>query len=194
MSVGVARRVKCDLLYIRQGFRGREEAGYHRCVSLISAITWPALCSACGQKQRSDDANNGWRSRRTRSKAKEEAAGRHLEHVGGLLAPLGHVLGLGQQVGEQARSVELAHQLALEAVLDVVDQEVHDGLGHTGGEKTSRPPRRTKKRGAVVSAMRQQARPAGPATPTARLPARQPWALSAVRNQADGPGLGGRGY
>lgn len=148
MSVRVARRVKCDLLYIRQGLRGgrrREEAGYHMCVSRISAITWPALCSACGQKQWRDDANNGWRSSRRRGRqAKEEAARRHLEHVGGLLAPLGHVLGLGQQIGEQARSVELAHQLALEAVLDVVDQEVHDGLGHAGGEKIRWPPRRRK--------------------------------------------------
>lgn len=61
-----------------------------------------------------------------------EGRGGHLEHVGGLVAPLGHVLGLGQQVVEEAGLVELADELALEAVLDVVDQEVHDGLGHAG--------------------------------------------------------------
>lgn len=56
--------------------------------------------------------------------------GCHLEHVGGLLAPLGHVLRLGQQIVEEARFVELPDELALEAVLHVVDQEVHHGLGH----------------------------------------------------------------
>lgn len=59
---------------------------------------------------------------------------RYLQHVGRLLAPLGHVLRLGQQVVEEARLVELADQLALEAVLDVVDQEVHHRLGHAAVE------------------------------------------------------------
>lgn len=61
---------------------------------------------------------------------KTGAARSHLEHVGGLLAPLGHVLRLGQQIVEEARFVELPDELALEAVLHVVDQEVHHGLGN----------------------------------------------------------------
>lgn len=59
----------------------------------------------------------------------------YLQHVGCLLAPLGHVLRLGQQVIEEARLVELADQLALETVLDVVDQEVHHCLGHAMAEE-----------------------------------------------------------
>ena len=56
----------------------------------------------------------------------------YLEHVGSLEAPLGHVLGLGEQVVQQARLVQLPHQLALQAVLHVVHQEVHHRLGDTG--------------------------------------------------------------
>lgn len=98
--------------------------GYHRCVSLISAMTWPALRSAWGQEQANENEEEEEQGGRE---------GRHLEHVGGLLAPLGHVLGLSQQAVEKAGAVELADELALEAVLDVVDQEVHDGLGHAAG-------------------------------------------------------------
>lgn len=60
--------------------------------------------------------------------------GCHLEHVGGLLAPLCHVLRLSQQVVEEARFVELPNELALEAVLHVVDQEVHHGLGNAAAQ------------------------------------------------------------
>lgn len=58
----------------------------------------------------------------------------YLQHISRLFAPLGHVLRLGQQVVEEARLVELADQLALEAVLNVVDQEVHHRLGHAAAE------------------------------------------------------------
>lgn len=58
----------------------------------------------------------------------------YLQHVGGLLAPLGHVLRLSQQIVEEARFIQLANKLALEAVLHMVDQEVHHCLRHTAAE------------------------------------------------------------
>lgn len=68
----------------------------------------------------------------------------YLQHVGSLLAPLGHVLRFSQQIVEEARFIQLANKLALEAVLHMVDQEVHHCLRHTaveGGGEEHRPNR-----------------------------------------------------
>lgn len=59
----------------------------------------------------------------------------YLEHVGSLLASLGHILRLGQQVVEEAGFIQLANELTLEAVLHMVDQEVHHCFWHTVAER-----------------------------------------------------------
>ena len=67
--------------------------------------------------------------------------GPYLQHVGHLVPLLGRVGGLHQQLVQQGLLVELSHQLALQALLHKVHQEVHHRLGHAaeGNTGSDRP-------------------------------------------------------
>lgn len=76
--------------------------------------------------------NVGFKNEERLQNCQERRSGCYLQHVCRLLAPLSHVLRLGQQVVQEPRLVQLADELALKAVLHVVDQEMHHGLWHAG--------------------------------------------------------------
>lgn len=57
-------------------------------------------------------------------------SGERLQHVSSLFSPNRNMIGLIKQFLCLFGLVQMRHQLRLQVVLDVVDQEVHHGLGH----------------------------------------------------------------
>lgn len=68
----------------------------------------------------------------------------YLEHVSRLVASLSHVLGLCQQVAQQGRLIQLTDELALQAVLHMVHQEMHHCLWYTTAQQQKQQTQRQK--------------------------------------------------